>query len=88
MNQELSVQDRLVAPTPKFFRKVRAVGILLGTVGAAVLALPVALPIAVTAVAGYLATAGAVATAVSSTTVDWNALERERLLDRFSSTSS
>lgn len=81
MSQELNVQERLVAPTPRFFRKVRAVSILLGAVGAAVLALPVALPVAVTAVAGYLATAGAVATAVSSATVDWGALEREQASD-------
>lgn len=84
MNQELSIGERLVAPTPKFFRKLRAVGIVLGTVGAAVLMAPVALPVAVTAIAGYIVTAGAVVTAVSSTAVDWNALKRERALDGLS----
>lgn len=83
MNQELSIGERLTAPTPRFFRRLRAVGIALGAIGAAVLAAPVALPVAITAVAGYLATAGAVVTAVSSTTVDWDALKRERALDGF-----
>ena len=83
MNQDLSVAERLTAPTPKFFRRVRAIGIALGAIGAAVLAAPIALPVMMTTIAGYLATAGAVATAVSSTTVDWEALKHERALDGF-----
>jgi len=71
MNQDISVVERVKAPKPKFFRRFRAIGLTLGAVGGAILAAPVALPAALTAVAGYLVTAGAVAAAVSQTTVDW-----------------
>lgn len=81
VNQNLSITQRLQAPTPTFFRAVRTVGLLLGAVSTAILTAPVALPAAVVTVAGYLATAGAVAAAVSSTTVDYNALERKQALD-------
>lgn len=66
----LSIQQRLEAPTPKFFKRLKTIGIALATVSAALIAGPVALPAIVTTIAGYLAVAGAVASAVSSVTVE------------------
>ncbi len=60
--------DRIQAPTPGFFKKIRTIGLALGAVGAALLAAPVTLPSAVITIAGYLTTAGIVASAVSSVT--------------------
>jgi ABC-type xylose transport system permease subunit len=77
--QELGVLERIKAPTPRFFRVIRNVGLVLGAVGTTILTAGAALPAVVTTVAGYLVTAGAVAAAVSQTTVDWNAWQRQRL---------
>jgi len=61
----MTLQQRLNAPTPKFFKKVRNVGLVLAAVSGALLTAPVALPAALVKLAGYLAVAGGVATAVS-----------------------
>jgi hypothetical protein len=61
----MNILDRIIAPTPKFFKKVRTVGLVLAAVSASLLAAPVALPAVVLQLAGYLAVAGSVATAVS-----------------------
>ena len=61
--------QRLQAPTPLFFRKIRNVGLVLTAVAGAIATAPVALPAAVIAAAGYLALAGAIASAVSQTAV-------------------
>ena len=57
------------APTPKFFRVLRTLGLSLAAAGATLLAAPVALPATVLAVAGYLTVAGGVMTAVSQSAV-------------------
>lgn len=62
---KMNLMERVTAPTPKFFRIVRTVGLTLATAGGAILAAPIALPAALVTVAGYLTVAGAVATAVS-----------------------
>lgn len=80
--ESLTIGERLAAPIPKFFRILRNIGIMLGSIGAAILASPVALPTNITDIAGYLITAGAVATAVSSTTVDYKELSLRRLAKR------
>jgi hypothetical protein len=61
----MNIIDRIIAPTPKFFKKVRTVGLVLAAVSASLLAAPVALPAVVVQIASYLAVAGSVATAVS-----------------------
>ncbi len=71
MNTNLSITERVLAPTPKFFRIIRNVGLVLGAVGTTILTAGAALPVAVTTIAGYMVTAGAVAATVSQTTVDW-----------------
>ena len=66
----MNLLDRAKAPTPKFFRILRTVGLTLLAISGSVLAAPVALPAAVVSVAGYLAVAGGVISAVSQVTVD------------------
>jgi hypothetical protein len=65
----MNIIQRMKAPTPKFFKKVRTVGLVLAALSASLLAAPVALPAVVVQIAGYLAVAGSVATAVSQAAV-------------------
>lgn len=69
---EMSVVDRINAPTPPFFKKLRSIGIMVGIVGGALATAPIALPVAIVSLSGYLITAGSILTAVSSVTVDDN----------------
>jgi hypothetical protein len=64
-----NIIDRAKAPTPKFFRVLRNVGLTLAAVGGALLSAPVTLPAAIVTAAGYLIVAGTVATTVSQTAV-------------------
>ena len=66
----MKLSQRLKAPTPKFFRVVRMLGIALATAGGTLLAAPVALPAVIISVASYLTVAGTVMTAVSQTAVN------------------
>ena len=66
---ELTLAERVIAPTPKFFRLLRTIGVVIGLVGGAILASPVVLPAAVVTVGGYLALAGSIITGVSQTAV-------------------
>jgi len=60
------ITERIKSPTPTFFKKIRTIGLTLGAIGGALLAAPITLPATVINIAGYLATAGIVATAVST----------------------
>ncbi len=62
------IVDRIKAPTPKFFKVLRNVGLVLAGVGTVLLTAPVSLPATVVTFGGYLVTAGGVATAVSQIT--------------------
>jgi len=64
-----TVVKRIKKQTPKFFRTVRNVGLTLAAVSAAIMGAPVALPVILVKVAGYLAVAGTVTVAVSQTAV-------------------
>ena len=66
----MNVVQRAQAPTPKFFKKLRNIGLLAVTIGTTVLTAPIALPAIVLKVAGYLAVAGSVASAVSQVTTE------------------
>ena len=68
-NKNMSVVERVKAPTPKWFKVLRTIGITLASVGGAVLASPVALPAGIVTAAGYLLLGGTVVTAVSQTGV-------------------
>ncbi|HMU02868.1 MAG TPA: hypothetical protein PJ990_04565, partial [Saprospiraceae bacterium] len=56
------------APTPKFFKVLRNIGLIMAGVGTVLLTAPMSLPVAVVTLGGYLVTAGGVATAVSQIT--------------------
>lgn len=64
-----SVAKRYGKETPPFFKKLRLAGIIIAAVGTTILAAPIGLPILATTIAGYLATAGAVVTAVSQAAI-------------------
>lgn len=66
----MNLIERAKAPTPKFFRVLRTVGLALAAAGATLLAAPVAIPVGLVTAAGYLTVAGSVMTAVSQITVD------------------
>lgn len=70
--KEMNLIERLVAPTSKFFRVIRNVGLCLAAAGGAIIAAPVVLPVGLVTVAGYLTVAGSVMTAVAQATVDGN----------------
>jgi ABC-type xylose transport system permease subunit len=65
----MNVIQRMQAPTPKFFKTLRVIGLALAAASGALLATPVALPAAIITLAGYLTVAGTVVTAVSQTAV-------------------
>jgi len=71
----MNIIDRAKAPTPKFFRILRSIGLVLLAVSGTILAAPVALPVALVSAAGYVAVAGGVISAVSQMTVRPLALE-------------
>ena len=65
-----TIVNRATAPTPKFFKVLRNIGLALATIGGAILTAPVVLPAVVVTVGGYLAVAGGVLSAVSQLAVD------------------
>lgn len=66
----MNLKQRIESPTPSFFKKVRNIGLILVAVSATLLSTPVALPAVLIKVAGYLAVAGSVASAVSQTATE------------------
>ena len=69
----MTIVERAKAPTPKFFRLLRRIGLVLLGLSGTVAAAPVLLPAAVVSAAGYVAVAGSVLSAVSQLTVDSSA---------------
>jgi hypothetical protein len=68
-NKKMNVVERVVAPTPKWFKTLRTIGIALASVGGAIIASPVALPVGLVSVAGYLVLGGSIISVVSQTAV-------------------
>jgi hypothetical protein len=64
----MTIIKRVKAPSPKFFKVLRNIGLALAAVGGTLLASPIALPVLVTTVGGYLAVVGGVVSAVSQLT--------------------
>ena len=60
--------ERFRSETPTFWKKVRNASIVIGSIGAAILASPVTLPAGLVGLAGYAVTAGAVGAVLSQTT--------------------
>jgi hypothetical protein len=61
----MKVIDRFKSPTPKFFKTLRNIGLVLVAAGGVLVAAPVAIPVALVTAGGYLIVAGSVATAIS-----------------------
>lgn len=72
----MNILERAKAPTPRFFKLLRTVGLTLVAASGAVLAAPIALPAALVTVAGYITVAGGVLTAVSQVAVEDRALNK------------
>jgi hypothetical protein len=69
----MNIIQRIQAPTPSFFKKLRNVGLIIAAIGTTLITAPVGLPVIVTTIAGYLTVAGSVISAVSQvTTADNN----------------
>lgn len=68
-NNKMNLAERVLAPTPKWFKTLRTIGIALASVGGIIIASPVALPAALVSAAGYLILGGSIITAVSQTGV-------------------
>ena len=66
----MNILERVNAPTPDFFKRLRNFGLLLAAASAAIFASPIVLPASVVAVAGYLAGGGTVLSAVSQVTTN------------------
>lgn len=66
----MKIVERIKAPTPKFFKILRSIGLTLLAISGTVVAAPIILPASVVTVAGYMAVAGGVVSAVSQMTVD------------------
>ena len=58
------VIERMKEPTPKFFKILRNMGLVLTAVSGVLATAPISLPAAVVTVAGYLTVAGGIASAV------------------------
>jgi hypothetical protein len=71
----MNLRQRMEAPTPKFFKKVRNIGLVLAAISATLLTTPIALPAVVLKIAAYLAVAGSVASAVSQTATESESTE-------------
>ena len=65
----MKIVERIKAPTPKFFKILRSVGLALLAISGTIVAAPIVLPATVVTVAGYMAVAGGVISAVSQMTV-------------------
>ncbi len=68
-NKNMSVVERTLAPIPKWFKILRAVGIALASVGGIIIASPIALPVGLVSAAGYLVLGGSIISVVSQTAV-------------------
>jgi uncharacterized membrane protein HdeD (DUF308 family) len=64
----MKLLKRAYAPTPKFFKVLRNIGLALAAVGGTILAAPVTLPVVISSIGGYLAVVGGVVSAVSQIT--------------------
>ncbi|WP_366182936.1 hypothetical protein [Flavobacterium ovatum] len=76
----MNVVERAKAPTPKFFKVLRSIGLALLAISGTIVAVPVVLPTVLVSAAGYLVVAGGVISAISQITVDQEAEMDEAIL--------
>jgi len=63
----MKIVDRLKAPTPSYWKKIRNIAATIGAVGAVIVGLPIALPAVIITAAGYAVAVGTVVATVSQT---------------------
>lgn len=63
------IMERFQEPTPRFFRKIRNMGLLLTGVSAVLTTALIPLPALLITIAGYTALAGGIASAVSQAAI-------------------
>ena len=68
----MSIKQRWCAKTPKFWRKVQKISIIIGAVAGVIISAPIALPAVVVTLSGYAITAGTVAETLSQLTIEDN----------------
>lgn len=78
-SNSLNLVERVKAPTPKWFKIIRTVGITLTAVGGAILTAPVTLPATILAVGGYLILGGTVATAIAQTAMQTEDTDKKEM---------
>src|SRR5690606_32375374 len=77
IRRAMNIIQRAKSPTPKFFKALRNVGLILLGVSGTIMSAPVVLPAALVGAAGYAAVAGGVITAVRQVTVEDSAKKTE-----------
>jgi len=78
----MNIIERVKAPTPRFFKVLRTVGLSVIAAGGVLMTAPVSLPAGVISLAGYLTVAGTVMTAVSQTAVENPAAKKPKRKSR------
>ena len=68
-NENMNLANRVLAPTPKWFKILRTIGITLASVGGIIIASPIALPVGIVSAAGYFVLGGSILSVVSQTAV-------------------
>ena len=68
----MNIVKRAKARTPKFFKVLRNIGLAMAAVGGVILTAPIALPVVIGSVGGYLAVVGGVLSAVSQLTASYD----------------
>jgi len=64
------IVQRIKEPTPKFFRKIRNIGLVLTGISTIISTATIALPVLMIKIAGYVAIAGGIASVISQTAVE------------------
>ena len=68
----MSIKQRWCAETPKFWRRVQKISIIIGAVAGVIISAPITLPAVVVTLSGYAITAGTVAATLSQLTIERN----------------
>ena len=78
----MNIVERAKAPTPKFFKVLRNIGMALLAISGSIIGAPVVLPLAVVSIDGYAALAGGVISVISQITVDDTAKREQAIVNR------
>ncbi len=70
LDKLISILERAKTDTPPFFKKLRLIGLVAVTIGTSIMMAPIAVPVAITTIAGYVLLGGTVLTAVSQVTIN------------------